>query len=168
MEYFMFTEVKGTLGKVDEKVVAAYTTTDKDLAMYALKYWEVPYADGVNFSPDETPRYQYHLEYETDGGCPVKEIRKEEHYKEGIKYRISRIICHATKESMSKEEERERIGHRIADLRNAKGMPPQGLADIVGMQRNHISRIESGKYSVGFDTLQAIAEALGGTIDIIV
>ena len=30
------------------------------------------------------------------------------------------------------------------------------------------SRIESGKYSVGFDTLQAIAEALGGTIDIIV
>ena len=69
---------------------------------------------------------------------------------------------------MSKEEERQRIGQRIADLRKAKGMTQQGLADIVGMQRNHISRIEAGKYSVGFDTLQAIAEALGGTIDIIV
>lgn len=66
------------------------------------------------------------------------------------------------------EEERQRIGQRIADLRKAKGMTQQGLADIVGMQRNHISRIEAGKYSVGFDTLQAIAEALGGTIDIIV
>ena len=69
---------------------------------------------------------------------------------------------------MSKEEERQRIGQRIADLRKSKGMTQQGLADIVGMQRNHISRIEAGKYSVGFDTLQAIAEALGGTIDIIV
>ena len=69
---------------------------------------------------------------------------------------------------MSKEEERQRIGQRIADLRKEKGMTQQGLADIVGMQRNHISRIEAGKYSVGFDTLQAIAEALGGTIDIIV
>jgi len=69
---------------------------------------------------------------------------------------------------MSKEEERQRIGQRIADLRKTKGMTQQDLADIVGMQRNHISRIEAGKYSVGFDTLQAIAEALGGTIDIIV
>ena len=69
---------------------------------------------------------------------------------------------------MSKEEERQRIGQRIAYLRKEKGMNQQGLADIVGMQRNHISRIEAGKYSVGFDTLQSIAEALGGTIDIIV
>ncbi len=69
---------------------------------------------------------------------------------------------------MNKEQERERIGQRIADIRKEKGMTQQGLADIVGMQRNHISRIEAGKYSVGFDTLQAIAEALGGTIDIIV
>lgn len=66
------------------------------------------------------------------------------------------------------EEERQRIGQRIADLRKAKGMTQQDLADVTGNQRNHISRIESGKYSVGFDTLQAIADALGGTIDIIV
>jgi len=69
---------------------------------------------------------------------------------------------------MRKEENRKRIGQRIADLRKAKGMTQQDLADLTGNQRNHISRIESGKYSVGFDTLQAIAEALGGTIDILI
>ena len=68
---------------------------------------------------------------------------------------------------MNKEEERLRIGQRISDLRKQRGMTQQDLADITGNQRNHISRIEGGKYSVGFDTLQAIAEALGGTIDII-
>jgi len=69
---------------------------------------------------------------------------------------------------MTKEEERQRIGQRIGDLRKAKGMTQQDIADMTGLQRNHISRIESGKYSVGFDTLQSIAEAIGGTIDIIV
>ena len=69
---------------------------------------------------------------------------------------------------MNKEQERQRIGQRIAELRKQRGMTQQDLADLTGNQRNHISRIESGKYSVGFDTLQTIAEALGGTIDIII
>ena len=68
---------------------------------------------------------------------------------------------------MNREEQRQRIGQRIADLRKQRGITQQTLADLTGNQRNHISRIESGKYSVGFDTLQTIAEALGGTIDII-
>ena len=67
---------------------------------------------------------------------------------------------------MNKEQERLRMGERIATLRKEKGMTQQDLADVTGLFRNHISRIEQGRYSVGFDTLQAIAEALGGTIDI--
>ena len=59
---------------------------------------------------------------------------------------------------MSKEEERVRIGQRIAELRKGQGLTQNDLASMTGMQRNHISRIESGKYSVGFDTLQLIAE----------
>ena len=59
---------------------------------------------------------------------------------------------------MSKEEERLRIGQRIAELRKGQGLTQNDLASMTGMQRNHISRIESGKYSVGFDTLQLIAE----------
>jgi transcriptional regulator with XRE-family HTH domain len=70
--------------------------------------------------------------------------------------------------AIKNEEQRQRIGQRIAELRNANGMTQQDVADKTGLLRQHISRIEAGKYSVGFDTLQAIAEALGGTIDIIV
>ena len=68
--------------------------------------------------------------------------------------------------AIKNEEQRQRIGQRIAELRNAKGMTQQDVADKTGLLRQHISRIEAGKYSVGFDTLQSIAEALGGTIDI--
>ena len=70
--------------------------------------------------------------------------------------------------AIKNEEQRQRIGQLIATLRKEKGMTQQDLADVTGLLRNHISRIEQGRYSVGFDTLQAIAEALGGTIDIIV
>lgn len=66
-----------------------------------------------------------------------------------------------------KTGERQRIGQRIAELRKEKGLTQQDIAERTGIQRNHISRIEAGKYSVGFDTLQSIAEALGGRIDII-
>jgi transcriptional regulator with XRE-family HTH domain len=68
---------------------------------------------------------------------------------------------------MTKEEERQRIGQRIGALRYQKGITQQALADMTGLQRNHISRIESGKYSVGFDTLQTIAEQFDMKVDIV-
>ena len=66
-----------------------------------------------------------------------------------------------------KTSERQRIGHDIAEMRKAKGMTQQQVADIAQMQRNHISRIEAGRYSVGFDTLQTIANALDADIRIV-
>ena len=59
------------------------------------------------------------------------------------------------------EQERQRIGQHIAQLRKEKGMTQQDLANRVEMQRSHIARIEAGLYSVGLDTLTAIAQALG-------
>ena len=59
------------------------------------------------------------------------------------------------------EQERQRIGQDITQLRKEKGMTQQDLADSVEMQRAHISRIEAGRYSVGLDTLTAIGQALG-------
>ena len=41
------------------------------------------------------------------------------------------------------------------------------LADRAGLQRSHVSRIEAGKYAVALETIQAIAEAFGMTVDII-
>ena len=65
------------------------------------------------------------------------------------------------------EEERQRIGIDIATLRTQKGMTQQQVADKAELQRNHVSRIEQGRYSVGFDTLQSIADALDADIRIV-
>lgn len=65
------------------------------------------------------------------------------------------------------ELERQRIGERIAAIRKEKGMTQRDLAERCGLHDSHIARIEKGRYSVGFDTLQTIAQALGGTIDIV-
>lgn len=66
---------------------------------------------------------------------------------------------------MDKVKERTRIGQRIAEIRNEIGFTQRQLAERCGLQQCHIARIEAGKYSVGLDTLAAIAEALGRKID---
>ena len=66
-----------------------------------------------------------------------------------------------------KQATRDRIGHRIATLRKLAGMSQEQLAANAGLQRTHISRIEAGKYAVTLETIQAIAEALDMTVDII-
>ena len=66
-----------------------------------------------------------------------------------------------------KKQVRERIGGRVATLRKLKGMTQEQLAQAAGLQRTHVNRIEAGKYAVTFETVQAIAEALGMTVDII-
>ena len=66
-----------------------------------------------------------------------------------------------------KQATRERIGKRIAALRKLAGLSQEQLAERAGLQRTHVSRIEAGKYAVTFETIQAIAEALGMTVDII-
>ena len=60
-----------------------------------------------------------------------------------------------------------RIGQRIAILRKQTGMTQEQLAEKAGLQRTHLGRIEAGKYDVTGWVLQAIAEALGMTVDII-
>ena len=62
---------------------------------------------------------------------------------------------------------RRRIGERIAELRTIERMTQLELAERTGLGRPHISRIESGTYSVGFDTLEKIAHALGKKIDFV-
>ena len=68
---------------------------------------------------------------------------------------------------MNKEETRTRIGQRVKALRLMAGLSQDELAGRAGLQRTHIGRIEGGKYAVNVETLQAIAEALGMTVDII-
>jgi transcriptional regulator with XRE-family HTH domain len=66
-----------------------------------------------------------------------------------------------------KQATRERMGQRIASLRKLAGYTQEELAQRAGIQRTHLGRIEAGKYAVNLETMQAIAEALGMTLDII-
>ncbi len=75
-----------------------------------------------------------------------------------------------TKKAMTEEQKqqtRDRIGQRIAALRKLQGMTQEQLSEKAGLQRTHVGRIEAGKYAVQFETVQAIAEALGMTVDVI-
>ena len=66
-----------------------------------------------------------------------------------------------------KRQVRERIGNRIAALRKKAGLTQEQLADRAGLQRTHVGRIEAGRYAVTLEVVQAIAQALGMTVDII-
>ena len=66
-----------------------------------------------------------------------------------------------------KKQQRERLGLRIRSLREAAGMNQVQLAELAGIQSSHLSRIEAGKYAVTFEIVQAIAEALGMTVDLV-
>lgn len=66
-----------------------------------------------------------------------------------------------------KQMTRDRIGMRIATLRKLQGLTQEELAERAGLQRTHVGRIEAGKYAVTLETIQAIADALGMTVDLI-
>ena len=67
----------------------------------------------------------------------------------------------------TKEDTRQRIGQRVALLRNAKGMTQEEVANLASITRSHVGRIEDGRYGCQIETLQAVAEALGMTVDIV-
>ena len=68
---------------------------------------------------------------------------------------------------INKDDERLRIGQRIAELRKDQHLTQAQLAERCGLQQAHIARIENGKFSVGLDTLAQIADAMGARIKII-
>lgn len=66
-----------------------------------------------------------------------------------------------------KQETRDRIGMRIAYLREQAGLTQEQLAEKAGLQPSTIARTEAGRFAAPVEVVQAIAEALGKTVDII-
>lgn len=66
-----------------------------------------------------------------------------------------------------KHEERKRIGQQIIDLRKTQKMDGKTLAARVGTSPSNLSRIEQGHFSVGFDMLNKIANALGARVELV-
>jgi transcriptional regulator with XRE-family HTH domain len=53
------------------------------------------------------------------------------------------------------------VGKRIRATRQAKGITQDQLADLAGLNRVHLYRLESGKQSMTLRTLKLIADTLG-------
>ncbi len=70
-------------------------------------------------------------------------------------------------ENSDRTEERQRIGKKIRQLREIKGIEAKQLAILTGIDAANISRIEQGRYSVGLDVLSKISQALGMKVDLV-
>lgn len=70
-------------------------------------------------------------------------------------------------DSSDRSGERERIGARIRQLRESKGIEAKQLAILTGIDASNLCRIEQGRYSVGLDILSKISQALGAKVDLI-
>lgn len=62
---------------------------------------------------------------------------------------------------------REYIGKRVAEIRQAKGLSIRQLAELSGVNFANIHKIENGKYNVSVDILGKICEALECRIEIV-
>lgn len=56
---------------------------------------------------------------------------------------------------------RKLLGERIRELRKAKGYTQEQLAELVGVEPRHISRVEGGYSSPSIDRLAKVSEVLG-------
>lgn len=66
-----------------------------------------------------------------------------------------------------RSEERVRIGLKIRALREKRGIEAKHLASLADIDAANLSRIERGKYSVGFDILTKVADALDAEVDLV-
>jgi DNA-binding XRE family transcriptional regulator len=57
----------------------------------------------------------------------------------------------------------EVVGHRLAEVRRARGFTQQQVADLMGVTKGRVSQIEQGKIS-GQDVVARFAAALGGRL----
>lgn len=69
--------------------------------------------------------------------------------------------------SGDRQGERTRIGKKIRQIRDEKGIEAKDLAKLANIDAANLSRIEQGKYSVGLDILSKLAFALGYHVDIV-
>jgi len=53
------------------------------------------------------------------------------------------------------------FGHRVRDLRQARGLSQEQLAELAGLHRTYVSSLERGQRNVGLDNILALAIGLG-------
>lgn len=66
-----------------------------------------------------------------------------------------------------RDVERKRIGAKIKEIREQKGIEATHLASLANIDAANLSRIEQGRYSIGLDILSRIGTALGLKVDLV-
>jgi transcriptional regulator with XRE-family HTH domain len=61
---------------------------------------------------------------------------------------------------MDYQAARQQLGSKLRELRVAKGLTQEGLAEAIGKTVEHISLVERGKRSPSFEILIDLAQAL--------
>lgn len=67
---------------------------------------------------------------------------------------------------MDETSSRDRIGLSIKSVRQRKGLTQEQLAELSGMTRSTISKIEAGKFNASIDLLEKLIKPLGAELDI--
>jgi len=62
----------------------------------------------------------------------------------------------------------QRLGQRIKELRRARNLSQEQLAEATELVQHYISQIEQGERNVSVVTLRLLAQALGVTLSVLV
>jgi transcriptional regulator with XRE-family HTH domain len=62
----------------------------------------------------------------------------------------------------------ERIGYRLMLLREALGLKPSEISDMLGLQRTYWSRFENGNRAITDATAALLVERFGVTLDFLI
>lgn len=61
---------------------------------------------------------------------------------------------------------RKKIGDKIKNIRQKKGLTQSKLSELSGMTQTTISKIEVGKFNASIDLISKLIEPLGAELDI--
>ena len=156
LKKFLATEFKSKATIIDDRMVEVVAPDGEVFSVLAQI--------GI-YTSEETRHYQLHLvEYVFDKNfSDNKEIMTDNIWRDLLLNGVSFMGM----SSGDRQGERTRIGKKIRQIREEKGIEAKDLAKLANIDAANLSRIEQGKYSVGLDILSKLASALGYHIDIV-
>ena len=156
LKKFLATEFKSKATIIDDKTVEVIAPDEEVFSILARIRM---------YTNEETRQYQLHLiEYVFDKNfSDDKEVMTKNIWRDLLLNGVSFMGM----SSGDRQGERTRIGKKIRQIREEKGIDAKDLAKLANIDAANLSRIEQGKYSVGLDILSRIAFVLGCQIDIV-
>jgi len=156
LKNFMETEFKSKATIIDTKMVEV-VAPDGEIFSVLSKI-------GIYTSEETRHHYQHLLEYIFDKNfSDDKELMKVNIWRDLMQNGVSFMGI----SSGDRQGERARIGKKMRQIREEKGIEAKDLAKLANIDAANLSRIEQGRYSVGLDILSRIAFVLGCQIDIV-